>query len=215
MGRFWRGGYQERGPGRVPGHQEPWLYRTVRGARPDGNPLRRRMDRMETCLLAGLFAAAAAGAPFAAQAAGHAWLADATHTRLAQLAARHEVTAVLAQSAGAVGEYTLSSQVPTLASWTSVGGALRAGDVPAAPGSPSGTLVSVWTDEKGYLVSPPLTPTEVADQADAARVTAVGGIIVCYMAGTLAIRQLLNHRRMAAWDADWLATAPVWNRQTW
>ena len=215
MGRFWRGGHEDHGPGRVPGHQGLWLYRAVRGARPDGNPLRRRTDRLETCLLAGLFVAAAAGAPIAAQAAGHAWLADATHTRQAQLAVRHEVTAVLAQSASAIGEYTLSSQVPALASWTSAGGTLRAGDVPAAAGSPPGTLVRVWTDDNGYLISPPLTVTQVTDQADAARVTAVGGIIVCYMAGTLAIRQLLNHRRMAAWDADWLATARVWNRQTW
>jgi hypothetical protein len=213
--RFWRSWQEDRGPGRVPGHQELWLYRAVRGARPDANPLRRRTDRLETCLLAGLFVAAAAGAPFAAQAAGHAWLADATHTRQAQLAGRHEVTAVLAQSAGAVGEYTLASQVPALASWTSAGGTLRAGDVPAVPGSPPGTLVRVWTDNNGYLISPPLTATQVADQTDAARVTSVGGVIVCYMAGTLAIRQLFNRRRMAAWEADWLATARVWNRQTW
>ena len=69
----------------------------MRGAWPDRNPLRRRTDRLETCLLAGLFVAAAAGAPFAAQAAGHASYADAAHARQAQLAARHEVTAVLAR----------------------------------------------------------------------------------------------------------------------
>src|SRR5580658_5423762 len=138
--RFRRGVHQDRGPGRVPGHQELLLCRAVRGARPDRNPLRRRTDRLETCLLAGLFVAAAAWAPFAAQAAGHTWYADAAHVRQAQLTARHEVTAVLAQSAGVVGEYTLSSQVPTLASWMSVGGR-RAGDVPARLGSPPGTLV--------------------------------------------------------------------------
>jgi len=213
--RFWHGAHQERGPGRVPGHQELWLFRAVRGARPDRNPLRRRTDHLETCLLAGLFVAAAAGAPFAAQAAGHAWYADATQARQGQLTARHEVTAVLAQSAGLISEYTLSSRVPTLASWKSAGGTLRAGDVPALPGSPSGTLVSVWTDANGYLVSPPLTVTQVADQTDAAQVAAVGGIIVGYMACTLAIRQLLNRRRMAAWDADWVVTARVWNRQSW
>ena len=213
--RFWDDAHQERGTGRVPGHQELWLFRAVRGGRCDRNPLRRRTDYLETCLLAALFVATAAGAPFAAQAAGHAWDADATQTRQAQLATRHEVTAVLAQSAKLVGEYTLSSQVPTLASWKSAGGTLRAGDVPALPGSPSGTLVTVWTDANGYLVSPPLTVTQVADQANAARVAAVGGIIVGYMATTLAIRQLLNRRRMAAWDADWVATARVWNRQSW
>jgi hypothetical protein len=215
MGRFRRGAHQERGPGLVPGHQELWLCRAVRGARPDRNPLRRLTDRLETCLLAGLFVAAAVWAPFAAQTAGHTWYAQAAHTRQAQLAARHEVTAVLAQSAGVIGAYTLTSQVPTLASWTSAHGVPRAGDVAARLGSPSGTLVRVWTDDNGYLTSPPLTVTQVSDQTDAARVTAVGGIIVCYMAITLAIRQLLNRRRMAAWEADWVATARVWNRQTW
>src|ERR1700753_1798194 len=37
----------------------PWLGRQVRGLRPDRNPLRRGTDRLETCLLAGLLAAAA------------------------------------------------------------------------------------------------------------------------------------------------------------
>ena len=46
--------------------------RVLRGLWPDRNPLRRTTDRVETCLLAGLFVAAAAGAPFAAQAASHA-----------------------------------------------------------------------------------------------------------------------------------------------
>src|ERR1700734_137400 len=118
MGRRFRHGEHEEGrPGRVPGHQDLWLYRAVRGARPDRNPLRRRTDRLETCLLAGFFVGAAAAAPAAVQAAGHTWYADATHARQEQLAARHEVTAVLAQSAGLVSEYTLSSQVPALASW--------------------------------------------------------------------------------------------------
>jgi hypothetical protein len=212
--RFRRGAHQERGPGPVPGREQLWLCRAVRGARPDRNPLRRRTDRLETCLLAGLFVAAAAAAPFAAQAAGRAWYADAAHMRQAELATRHSATATLAHSAGLSGSYALSAQVPTLASWRS-GGVLRAGDVPAPPGSPPGTRVTVWTDDTGYLISPPLTVTQVADQADAARVTAVGGIVVCYMAVTLAIRRLLHRRRMAAWEADWVATARVWNRQTW
>lgn len=212
--RFWRGAHQESGPGRAPGPAGRWPGRAVRGAWPDRNPLRRQTDRLETCLLAALFVAAAAAAPFAAQAAGRAWYADAAHTRQAQLMTRHEVTAVLAQPAGPIGQYTLSNQVPTLASWMSAAGR-RAGDVPAVPGSPQGTLVNVWTDDAGYLISPPLTVTQVADQANAARVAAIGGIIVCYMASTLAIRQLLHRRRMAAWDADWVATARVWNRQTW
>jgi hypothetical protein len=212
--RFRRNAHQERGSGRVPGHQEVWLYRVVRGAWPDRNPLRRGTDRLETCLLACLFIAAAVWAPFVAQLAGHAWYADATHTRQAQVATRHQVTAVLAQSAP-INEYTLSTQVPTLAGWRSDRGTPRAGDVLAAPGSQPGTLVRVWTDDSGFLISPPLTVTQVADQADAARVAAIAGLVVAYVASVLAIRQLLHRRRMAAWESDWVTTARVWNRQTW
>jgi hypothetical protein len=29
------------------------------------------------------------------------------------------------------------------------------------------------------------------------------------------VRRVFNRRRMAAWDADWVVTARVWNRQRW
>jgi len=43
-------------------------------------------------------------------------------------------------------------------------------------------------------------------------IVAAGIACVC---GTAAIRQLANHRRMAAWEADWVSTAQAWNRQRW
>jgi hypothetical protein len=193
-----------------------WLHRTVRGAWPDRNPLRRGTDRLETCLLVGLFVAAAAGAPFAAQAASHASYVDALHARQEQLATRHQVGAVLTQAADPVSGYALSTSVLTKATWTSVTGVRRSGEVPAEPGSPKGTTVTVWTDDgSGYLDSPPLTVTEAAGQADAAMVGAITGTAIAYVAGTGAIRQLLNRRRMAAWEADWLTTAQTWNHQSW
>jgi hypothetical protein len=171
---------------------------------------------METCLLVGLFAAAAAGAPFAAQAASHACYVNALHVQQEQLATRHQVPAVLTQDAAPAGGYSLSGSVLTPATWTSVAGVHRSGDVPAEQGSLKGTSVTVWTDNaSGYLDSPPLTAAEVASQADAATVGTVTGIAIVYLAGTVAIRQLLNRRRMAAWDADWLATAEAWNHQSW
>ncbi len=51
--------------------QGGWPLRTVRGVRIDRNPLRRGIDRLETCLLVGLFVALAAATPFAARLAGH------------------------------------------------------------------------------------------------------------------------------------------------
>lgn len=202
--------------GGFPRHQGWWLSRAVRGARLDRNPLRRGVDRAETCLLAGLFVALAAGAPFAARAAGQASYAGALHTRQQQLATRHEVRAVLASNAPPASGYSLNASVLTEATWTSVTGVRRSGQVPAAPGSQKGTTVTVWTDDAtGYLDSPPLTTAEAAGQADAAMVGAVAGTGLVYVAGAGFIVHLLNRRRMAAWDADWQATAPGWNRQRW
>lgn len=192
-----------------------WPLRAVRGARPDRNPLRRGIDRLETCLLVGLFAALAAAAPFAARQAGHASYLGALHTRQEQLASRHQVRAVLADAAGSLSGYSLSAYVLTPATWTSAAGVHRSGEVPAVPGSPRGTVVAVWTDSGGYLDSPPLALSEVASQADAASIGVIVAAGVVYIAGATAIRQLFNRRRMAAWDADWAATAPMWNRQRW
>ncbi|MGH3212267.1 MAG: Rv1733c family protein [Trebonia sp.] len=189
--------------------------RVIRGARPDRNPLRRGIDRLETCLLVGLFVALTAVTPFAARLAGHISYQSALHARQEQLVTRHQVRAVLDEVAGQISGYTLSAYVLTQATWTSVGGVPRSGDVPAPPGSLKGTAVTVWTDDNGYLDSPPLALSEVANQADAATIGVIVAAGVIYICGAGATRQLLNRRRMAAWDADWVTTAPAWNRQRW
>ena len=200
---------------RSPRLQGCWLLRMIRGARPDRNPLRRGIDRLEICLLVGLFAVIAVVTPFAARLAGHASYAAALQVRQEQLTDRHLVQAVLTRDAGQVGGYSITAYVLTPATWTSVTGVLRSGEVPAEPGSREGTSISVWTDRNGYLDSPPLDVSEVASQADAATVGVIVASGIVYIVGAAAIKQLLNRRRMAAWDADWVTTAPTWNRQSW
>jgi multisubunit Na+/H+ antiporter MnhG subunit len=198
-----------------PSVQGCWLLRAIRGARPDRNALRRGTDRLETCLLVGLFVVMAAVTPFAARLAGHASYASGLHERQEQLATRHQVRAMLTADADPVSGYSLSAYVLTQATWTSVAGVRSSGEVPAESGSPKGTFVTVWTDANGYLDSPPLAVPEIASQADAATVGVIVGTGIVYIVVAAATRQLLNRRRMAAWDADWLATAPAWNRQSW
>jgi hypothetical protein len=195
--------------------QERWLCRVVRGARPDHNPLRRGTDRLEAYLLAGLFATAAAVAPLAGQLAAHASYQDALQVRQEQLATRHAVQAALTAGASLISGYSLSTEVPAAATWTSASGVRRSGEVPALAGSPAGSAVTVWTDRRGYLVSPPLEVSAAAGQADAAMTGALAGTAVAAAAAAVAIRQVLNRRRMAAWDADWLVTARAWNRRSW
>jgi hypothetical protein len=198
-----------------PGIAGCWPLRAVRGARLDRNPLRRGIDRLETCLLVGLFVALAVVTPFATRLAGNASYTGALHARQEQLATRHQVRAVLTDDASRSSEYSLSAYVLTPATWTSVAGAHRSGEVPAPAGSAKGTLVTVWTDGSGYLTGPPLGISDVVSQADAASTAVIVGAGVVYLAGAAAIRQLLYRRRMAAWDADWVATAQAWNRQRW
>ncbi|HEY0938261.1 MAG TPA: hypothetical protein VGD91_31515 [Trebonia sp.] len=192
-----------------------WLCRTARGAWPDRNPVRRGTDRLEAYLLAGLLAAAALVMPLAAAAAGHASYLGALHIRQQQLATRHPARAVLTQGAAAVSGYAVTTVVPAPVTWTSADGTRRSGQVPVWAGSRAGSAVTVWTDRSGYLVSPPLEVSELAGEADAASIGAVAGVAAACAALAVATRQLLNRRRMAAWDADWLASARAWNRQSW
>jgi len=188
----------------------------LRGLWPDRNPLRRGTDRVQACLLTGLFVAAAAAAPFAAQAADHAAYADALGQQQVQLATTHQVRAVLTHRALAtVNENAASPVVPVAATWTSVTGVPCTGLVMAPTGSPRGSAVTVWTDDAGDLKSPPLESSQVAGQGELAAIGVVTGLGLLYLCAMLVIRHVLNRRRMAAWDAAWVVTARVWNRQRW
>jgi hypothetical protein len=215
--RFGHGDRQPGGPARPrTGWRQHWLSRQVRGIRPDRNPLRRRTDRLETYLLAALFTAATASAPFLVELASHAAEQGALHARHEQLAADHPVTAHLTQAAGSAGSgYAFSADVPALATWTSPTGAHRSAVVPATAGSLKGAPVTVWTDRAGDLTMPPLSMAEVANEADAAGLGTVAGLVVVTVAGAAGIREVLFRRRMADWAADWAVTAQAWNRQRW
>jgi hypothetical protein len=188
----------------------------VRGLRPDRNPLRRRSDRVESYLLAGLLVAALAGAPFAAQAASHAAYAGALRAERAQLAALHQVRAVITEPAGdSNSAYTLSTEVPVQAAWTSPAGERRTADILVLAGTPKGTRITIWTDARGNLSNPPLQPSQVAGQGDVAALGAIVTVVALYLCATGIVRYVMYRRRMAAWDADWVVTAQTWNRQRW
>ena len=212
MGFAYQPQKRERRSRRAPGPRDRWLPRQVRGLRPDRNPLRRRIDRAEIYLLGGLFVAAVAATPLAAQAASRAAYENALRTQQEQQATRHPVQAVLTAPAR---DDTLSALVPALATWTSVTGKHRSGVVLAQTGSPKGTKVPVWTDQAGDLTWPPLATSQVVGQGDAAMVGAIAGVVVMAVGAGGAIHYLCYRRRLAAWDADWLVTARTWNHQSW
>ncbi|HEV3383068.1 MAG TPA: hypothetical protein VG142_19040 [Trebonia sp.] len=188
----------------------------MRGIAPDRNPLRRKSDRVEAWVLGGSLAVAIAVAPFAAQLAGEAGHSSAQRAERTESASSHEVRAVLLQSVGGtVSGYPFGSTFPARARWSPPGGGDRTTQVMVPAGTPKGTTVDVWLDPAGKLTVPPLDPGQVAGQADLASTGAIASIALLYLCEAVVVRQVLNRRRMAAWDAEWAVTGPAWNRQRW
>jgi hypothetical protein len=77
------------------------------------------------------------------------------------------------------------------------------------PGEAGGVLV--WTDRAGQLTDPPLSQTELVSRAQLAAGGAVGALAATLVAAGWIIRRFLDRRRLAAWDAEWLATGPRWS----
>ena len=189
------------------------LGRFIRGRRPDHNPLRRRSDRVETAFLAGLLIAFLAGAPFAAQACGAAAHAIAHREQLAQQASWHQVRAVVLRAApgtdSSSGGYA-AIEPEVLARWRAPDGALVTGQIPVPAGTANGATVLVWTAANGQVTDPPLQNAQVAGQTVLARMLGVVALAVALTVIGMLVRRALNRRRIAAWDADWLATGPRW-----
>jgi len=177
----------------------------------DGNPLRRRIDKIAACLAALLMAVFLTGAPMLSVAAAR-WAGHAAAT--AQRAARswHRVPAVLLRGAPlpALGWAFGSSWVP--ARWTAPDGQERAGRIPVNSRLAAGRTVRLWVDTAGSPTGPPLSHgAAVASEALAAAFASVAlGAVLWWLAG--AGRWVLDRRRLAAWEAAWAAIGPQW---TW
>ena len=193
-----------------------WAGRKWRWVRPDRNPLRRRLDRVEAVIFGCLLVAAMASAPVAATLGGHWAYASARQAARVQRETSHQVRAVLlAVPATPPGGYAATPLVAAQARWTAPGGAVRTGERAVPARSVKGEAVAIWTDLAGDLTTTPLTPAQVADQGTFGTAIAVVLTLVTLFVAAGITRLLVNRRRMAAWAADWAVTAPVWTRQRW
>lgn len=185
------------------------IGRILRGRRLDRNPLRRRLDRVETVILVALLAGFLGGAPFAAHAAA-TWTAASSQRELqAQHANFRQVTAVLLDEAWTPVGFGVTLNPQAIARWVAPDGAIRTGVITVPAGDKTGDRVPVWTNLSGQLVAP-LQRDQIAVRADLAAAAAVTVLCVVLLVTAAIIRRVLNRRRLAAWEADWLATGPRW-----
>jgi hypothetical protein len=189
------------------------MHRRIRFVRPTGNALRRRSDRIESAIVAGLLALFVLGGPVSAIVAGS--LVD--HAMQGEVRAEQSwqrVTATLAHPGTPRLQATASDWVvqSVRASWM-VGGRTHTGYVPLASSPGKAKTVSVWVSPRGALTGP---PSAYADLHLAVGLAAAGAALVLaavlFLAG-LATRLVLNRRRMADWDRAWRAVGPQWSRQ--
>jgi cytochrome b561 len=175
--------------------------------RPDHNPLRRYSDRAESAVLAMLFVVFFAAAPFVGQACGASAHAIAERVQRGQQT-RSQVPAVLLKPEPgqpvSTGFGMYFPEAP--ARWTAPDGEVVTGDMPVRPGAAAGTTVRVWVTREGRLTAPPLKDSQVSGDAAIAAVLGVVALAgALALAGTL-VRRALDKRRMAFWEAAWLAT---------
>lgn len=188
------------------------LGRFIRGRRPDHNPLRRASDRIETATLAALVITFLAAGPFVALVCGSAAHAIAHRTQLAEQSSWHQVTAVLLDTAPLPRGAVLT--LPEVrARWTAPDGKVVTGEVPVPPGAAAGTTVPVWTTRDGQLTDSPLQDSQVEGQAFLAEIAGVVTLATSLIITGMLVRRTLDKRRMAQWDADWLANGPRWTHR--
>jgi nitrate reductase gamma subunit len=179
-----------------------WLARLLRGRRLDRNPLRRGSDRAETVVLGTLLAAFLAGN----------WAhACAVRDAQAQRASLYQVTATLLGAAPVLSSYGSASDFAVEARWRAPDGRVRTGELFVTAAMAASHSTRIWVDRAGRLTGPPLSRDQVAGRVQLAVGVAVGGLAVLLVMAAWLVRRGIDRRRMAAWDADWMATGPRWS----
>jgi hypothetical protein len=186
-----------------------WTGRTLRGRRLDRNPLRRGIDRAETIIILVLLVAFGCGAWFGAHAAAR-WIAARSAVEMqAQQTTVHRVRAVLLEQPVPERAYDTYLGSQALARWTAPDGSKHSGTVTAPLNTPIGSTVLTWVNQSGDQVTP-LLPDQAAFRSDIAAIVAVSAAGIAALLLGIAVHCALDRRRLAAWDAEWLATGPRW-----
>ncbi|MET8996884.1 hypothetical protein [Amycolatopsis sp. NPDC004169] len=183
------------------------IARFGRRVHPGRNPLARAGDRVEALLLLLAIAGAILAIPFAAAFGSETYAAQTTRAA-EERATRHPATAVSLEAASGQpystdGAGAPAAQTSVPAAWFDTRGARHTGEVLVDPGSPAGTRVSVWLDQRGELAAEPLSPsTSAADGVFAAILlwSAITGALVGLYA---TVRFIVTRFHAAAWDRAW------------
>ncbi len=180
----------------------------------DHNPLRRRWDVIDGWLLPAAIVAFLVLGPLAAAVAGLWVHADNAAVQRADKS-WHQVSAVLLEPVPGPlfpGNGSNSWLVWSPARWVADGHA-RTGDVPAPAGANADTTVMVWLNQAGKVQAPPLSAAGARNRIVITVLFTLAGLVTLLTVLGVAARWLLDRKRIASWEAGWLAVGPQWSRQ--
>jgi hypothetical protein len=181
--------------------------------RPDRNRLRRGADRIERGVLVGLIILFVLAAPVLGVFAGR-WAQAGAH-RVGRSPGSHEVVAHLLRSAPPpLGPVDPSRAVASVqARWTAPDGAQRTGAIEVPGGSRLGSPITIWTDSAGRPVAGPLQGGQIVAQAVFAVAGAVAALAALLTVVAVAVRRVLDARRLRGWEAGWTMVGPHWTER--
>jgi hypothetical protein len=180
----------------------------------DGNPLRRRTDKIGARLAALQLTVFLIGAPFLSVAAvgwaAHHWSADLRAKR-----SWRQVSAVLLQGAAApVSTGRIVGYYQVLDRWTTPDGRARTGRLLVSADMLARRTVPLWVDSAGSPTGFPLNHRclVLAHETTAAAVAtmALGIVLLCL---AWAGRWVLDRSRLADREAAWAAVGPEWTKR--
>jgi hypothetical protein len=200
--------------GRLP--RMGWLTRLARRLWMSNNRLRRRTDRIEAWITAGLLVVFLVGAPLSWFAAGR-WVEQGVVREQHAQQSWRQVAAVLLEAAPAEPQFEFglpwNPAVLVLAHWMGPDGKDQIGQIPVKAGSWAGRTVQVWVDTLGRPTGPPLPSSVLAERVASAKTLAPATLALLLLGLGWLVRRVMNRRRLAAWEADWASTGPRWTRR--
>ena len=180
----------------------------------DGNPMRRRSDRVEAWLLPGAIAAFLALCPVVVY--GTSSVLHHENARAVQAAKSWQrVDGVLLRSAPGPQQPDNGANawfVQTMARWT-FDRRQYTGYVPVLSGARAGTIVPILVNNQGKVQAPPLPQSEISNLDVEATLFALMLLVLLVTGLTRLIGGALDRRRLAGWDSAWLEVAPRWRSQ--
>ena len=182
----------------------------------DGNPLRRRTDKIEARLVALLLAVFIIGAPLLTVAIV-GWVGRAGTAEQRVERSWRPVSAVLLQAAPAPPSTSEGISYSWVrARWITPHGSRRTGQIPVSTAMAAGRAVRLWVDAAGSpTTDPPLTHRAIRGRESIAAVIAPFGLGIVLACLAWAGRWELDRRRFADWEAAWSVVGPQWTKRFW